>query len=321
MYANAASVSRPEISAFLEEAQGIEKLLIGTKVLPVYTSTARAGRYPKLRIQLGELLKTGGDKRAPDGTYSEVSRSWEWDTFDCQEWGLTERIDDALREEMKNFFDLEVTTSKAVMRQLMLAHELRVSTLVMSSGNSGFTATNPTADYTEANLATINFAKDVTDALARLEAKGVVPNTLVLSRDLFNRVRRTTKLQSWVFGNALVNSGNADITEKMLGDRFGISQVLVCGAKYDSAIKGQAPVLTNLWANTTILLADVKGGDFNAGGFGRAITWGADVPGGLFATESYRVEERRGDIIRVRMNNANKIIDPTAGELITTNYA
>jgi len=321
MYSNAASISRPEISAFLEEAQGIEKLLIATQVLPVYTSSARAGRYPRLRIGNGELLKVGGDLRAPSGTYNEVSRSFEWDTFDCEDRGLTERIDDAIKEEMKNFFDLEVTTSKNVRRQIMLAHEKRVADLVMSSGNSGFTATNSAVAYTEANLATIDFAKDITDAIARLEAKGVVPNTLILARDVFNRIRRSTKLQGWVFGNALANSGNADITENMLASRFGLEKILVSGAKIDTATKGQAPSLTAIWPTSTVLLTDVKGGDFNNGGYGRTITWGADVPGGLFATESYRDETRRGDMVRVRMHSANKIIDTTAGELITTQWA
>ena len=62
-------------------------------------------------------------------------------------------------------------------------------------------------------------------------------------------------------------------------------------------------------------------GDFTGGGVGRSIVWGADSPGGLFVSETYRDEKRRGNMIRVRMNTDEKIIDETAGELITTQWA
>lgn len=321
MYSNASAVSRPEISAFLEQAADVDKLMIAQKVLPVYSSDARAGRYPKLLIANGQLLKAGGDARGASGSYSEVDRKWDWDTYDCVDRGLEERIDDALSEEMKNFFDLETTTAKLIRRAVALSYEIRVANLVTSSGNSGFNSTAATVAYTQANLATIDFARDVTNAIARMEANGQQPNTLVLQRDVFNLIRRSSKLQSWVFGNSLANSGNADITEKLLADRFGLEQVLVSGAKYDAATKGQAPNLTPIWPTSSVVLGNVKGGDFNAGGFGRTIVWGADSPGGLYTSETYRCEVRRGDIVRVRCNNAEKIIDPTCAELIATSFA
>jgi hypothetical protein len=38
----------------------------------------------------------------------------------------------------------------------------------------------------------------------------------------------------------------------------------------------------------------------------------------LFTTETYRDEKRRSDMVRVRHNTAEKVIDETAGELIAT---
>jgi flagella basal body P-ring formation protein FlgA len=55
-------------------------------------------------------------------------------------------------------------------------------------------------------------------------------------------------------------------------------------------------------------------------GVGRTIVWTADAPG-MFVTETYRSEPRRGDMVRVRMHSAEKIVDATAGELLTTGWA
>lgn len=319
MYSNTAAVSRPEITAFLEEATGIDKLLIASQVLPADTVNARAGRYPRLRITNGGLLNIDSTKRAPTGTYNELDRKWEWDTFDCQEYGAIERIDDSLAAEMKNFFDLEKATAKLVMRSLQLDYEKRVADLVMST-TPGFTATAAAVAYTEANIATIDVARDITDAVARMEQVGEVPNTLVLSRQVWNRIRRSTKLNDYIFGNTL-NNGQKDITTVNFANAFNLEKVLIGGAAYNSAKKGQTASLSQIWGNTYMLLASIKGGSFENGGFGRTLIWGADSPGGMWGTETYREEERRSDVVRVRTHSGEKIINPLAAQLITTNFS
>jgi hypothetical protein len=321
-YANAAAISRPEINAFLEEAQAADTNLIAGQVLGIYNSPSRAGRYPRLKITAGELLKAGdlqAGRRGPTGTYSELDRKWEWDTFDCEDRGYEERIDDALAKEMANFFDAEVTTAKLLRRYTMLGHEKAVADLVMSAANSGFDATNSSVAYTEANIATFDFPKDVQDALDRLAGRGVEPNAMIMSRQVYNRIRRSSFMQKYIYGN-LPGAGNKDVTAAAIADAFGIPQVLIAGAKYDTAGKGVTASLSPIWGNTTVLLAQIGAGDFMAGGIGRTIVWTEDASG-LYVTETYRDEKRRGDMVRVRMHNTNKIIDTTAGELITTQWA
>lgn len=320
MYQNAAAVSRSELTSFLEEVPDLEKGLIGKMVLPVHGVKNRAGRYPKITLTNGELLTPGGDKRAPAGSYNRTTRKTEWDTYDCEDRGSEEQIDDVLSEEMDDFFDMEQLTTKLVARANLLQYEIDVASLVMSPANSGFTATAAAVDYTEANIATIDFPRDVQDAQARLEGKGYTPNTLVLSRALWNRISRATKLQTFMFGQ-LSNVGAANITLQHLKDKFEIENILVCGRKYNGAKKGQSASLSAIWGTSYALLADVQGGDFKAGGIGRTIVWDSDSPGGLFTTETYRSEATRSDIVRVRSNRALKIVDANAAELITTGFS
>jgi hypothetical protein len=64
-----------------------------------------------------------------------------------------------------------------------------------------------------------------------------------------------------------------------------------------------------------------KGGDYSEGGAGRTLVWEADIPSGLYATETYRDEKRRSDMVRVRTNSIEKVLNGNAGQLIATAWA
>jgi len=323
MYENAAAISRPEISAFLEEASD-DAGLIAQKILPVYTSAARAGRYPRIRIAAGNLMKAGSTRRGTSGTYAETTRSFEWDTFDCQDYGLTERVDDAVAREMSNFFDAEVYTAKFVKENMELDYENRVAGLMFNPNS--FTTQLPAVNYTAANLATISFATDLNQAIAMMRLRRYKPNALVMNRLVFNRLRASTLLQNYLYGNIGAGTTYRLITADDIGAAFGIPNVYIADAAIDPTPlgRGTASVLSNLqfvWSSAYIGLFKVAGGDFSAGGVGRTISWGADCPGGLWVSETFRNEERRGNIVRVRSNCAEKVIDTNAGLLMVTNYS
>lgn len=323
MFEASAVISRPEISAFLEEASD-DPGLVAAKLLPIYTSAARAGRYPRIRIGAGNLLKAYSTKRGTSGTYNEVQRAFEWDTFDCQDYGLKERVDDVVSREMANFFDAEVYTAKFTRQELELDYENRVAGLIFNPNS--FAVVNSSVAYTNANLSTINFPTDLNGIIATLKLRRYAPNAIWMNRNVWNRIRASTLLQNYLFGNIGVGTQFRLITPSDLGSAFGIPNVFICDASIDSTPIGrpQASVLTNLapvWSNAYIGVGKIAGGDFKAGGMGRTISWGADVPGGLFITETFRDEDRRGNIVRVRMNTAEKIIDLNACILLGTQYS
>jgi hypothetical protein len=321
-YANSAAVSRPEIKAFLEQAREAEKGLIAEKVLGVYQSPNMTGRYPRYKLEKGELLNVELEtERAPHGAYKRVSRSWEWDTYDCKDRGMEGAIDDTQQAEMAMFFDVEATEAKLVRRNVALSYERRVADLVMSSGNSGFNAANSAVAYTEANIATIDLARDIQTAKRYLEARGVNPDdvSVVLAREVWDRLRRSTKLLSYVFGNTN-NMGNQKISLQVAADALEVKEILVSGRHYNGGKKGQSASLSAIWGTSTVLVANLAAGDFNNGGIGRTITWTEDASG-LYVAETYRDEKTREDIVRVRQNTAEKIIDTNEGYLITTQWA
>jgi hypothetical protein len=320
-YSNAAAVHRPDIKTFLEQAREAETGLIAEKVLGIYPSETQTGRYPRYKIEKGELLKTELEtERAPHSAYKRVNRSWEWSTYDCVDRGLEGAVDDTEQAEMAKFFDVEVKEAKLVRRNVALSYERRVANLVMSEANSGFTAVNSVAAYTEAGLANIDIARDVQDAKRYLEARGVNPDdvSIVLARQVWDRLRRSPKLLSYTFGNN-ANVGNVKLSLTAAADALEVKEIIVSGRHYDAGKKGGGASLTAIWGTSTVLIANLAAGDFNNGGIGRTITWTEDGDG-LYTAETYRNETTREDIVRVRQNTGEHIIDTNEGYLINTQW-
>lgn len=302
----------------MEDAQNDDKQFIGEKIFPVYTSKRKSGEYPRIRIDKGNLLKRRATLRAPRSAYQEVSRTTEKDSFRCRERGLEELIDDVEASTYQEYFDAEVMAAKRIRCELMRDYECRVAEKVLDP--NVFNSTNATAPYQEATLGDIDFAKDIQDAKLRMAKRGVMPNTLIISEELVNRLRRSTKFQTFLFGN-LPNGEHRLVKHSDIAQIFGFEMVHIPYHHYDSAEVNQPINLTPCWSNDYIALLDVQSGDFSAGGVGRTIVWDADTAGGLYTSESYRDEKHRGDRVRVRMHTDEKVINDLCGELIRTDFS
>jgi hypothetical protein len=321
MYNTTDSVPRADISTVLMEAVAQEKLYVGGLIFPVYPSGREVGRYPKFRIGPAELLKAGkgygSTKRNETGTYNEISRKFEWDSFQTEEFGLEERVDDVVARRMESFFDAEVVTGKLLMNSLMLDYELETAAKTFDPVTFG--DTNAVVAYTEANKDTIDVPQDVNAMIERMTLLGEVPTSIIMSLKLWNFIRRTKLLQTYVYGYLNVNQGGSQITEQMFANVFGLSEVIIAKKSYDTTLKGVAtPICVPVWSNDWLAVLRRADGDFMNGGVGRTIIWDADAPGGLFTSESYRDEKRRGNMLRVRSNRVIKTISPNCVQLLDT---
>jgi hypothetical protein len=325
-YSNTVDLPRPDISMFLEESHGEDASFIAQKVLPVVDQKAPHGRYPRIRRAKGGLMKLGSTKRAPDGSYVQTNRAFEWDTYDVQEYGSEERIDDRKAKEYENYFDIEALTAKFKMEEIVRDYESRVANIFQATGNGtdyglDVQTTNAVVAYTESNLATVDFSRDIQEAQARGALLGMRFNTLVITLNQFNRLRRSTKLQNFLF-STLGTGNNKLITENDLIAPFRIKNIFIADAAYDaSAAEADTLSASFFWGDNYMYLLNVQGGDFRSGGIGRTITWSADCPGGLFTSETYRDNAKRGDMVRVRSHMDEKLIDVAAIQRIATNWA
>ena len=95
--------------------------------------------------------------------------------------------------------------------------------------------------------------------------------------------------------------GGFEAQRQAVAAYFGIDQVLVAGAQKDSAQKGKAAVLADVWDATKVHLLRVSAGSSNVlePCFGRTILWTGGAPQ-ILTVETYRDETRRADIVRIR---------------------
>lgn len=320
MYPSSGATLRADINAKVEEASSADTFFIGAKAMPPLPVEAKSGTYPKIQIAGGELLTSGATERSRGGSYGEATRNWTSDTYECVDRGLEEPVDDVDQKDLARFFNLEVAAAKWTLRNVMLAHEIRVAAALLNTSTFG-SATNSAVAYTEANLATLSFVADVLAAIERVRNNGINPDTIIMSSPVYNRIRRGTLVQNFVAGSI---ARGAEVTQSTLAQAFadeGIRQVLVGRARYNSAKKGQAYSAANVWGNTYIWvgLCNPNARVPQDGGAGFTFYWNAE--GGLFVTETYRDEKRRSNMVRVRQNTVEKVVDATAGTLIATQYS
>jgi hypothetical protein len=148
-----------------------------------------------------------------------------------------------------------------------------------------------------------------------------LPNAIIMSANVFNRIQRSTLMQNQIFGVVPKSAGQFTLPgEDDVARALGVDNLYVAKAAKNGNAKGQTFSGSFIFADTYVSVCQVMGGEYQSGGIGRSILWSKDTTG-LFTPETYRSDERRSNIIRVRQHVAEKIVDETAGEHITTSFA
>lgn len=309
---------RGDLLTVLREGNDAERLLIGLEVAPAYGVSTLAGQYPKFTLDESKLLNSIATERAPGAEYGQVVRNYERAVYDCLDYGLTEYVDRIQAADQARFFDAEVEAARSCELNVRLAHERRVAALLFGSD---FSASAALVAYTQANLATIDFAGDVQGALETLTGNGVMPNAVVISGAVWNRVTRSTLFQNFLkpyaAGVSVVTRPNA---ETAFAEAFGIPgfRVLIGRGSYNTS-KTSTASMSKIWGNTHFWVGKLAGGDPRAGGAMR--TFAFEPGDGVLAVRSYDEDKRKSVAIEVAQQVDEAVIEAAAGVRITTSYA
>ena len=320
MYTNSAAIFRGDIAGVVEQAKDYEAGLIGTQVMPILDVPVRAGQYPSFVLKEGQLLKSDVKNRAPYGSFARGTRAFNQDTYTALEYGYEEAVDDTVTLDVARFFDAEVIAAKLAKRKLLLAHELRVAAKLFD--NTVFTATNSGTAYTVANLATFDAGADVQEAIDRLLAKGESTSNLkvVIPYAVWTRIRASTKFQNRLRGAGISSDTILNASTQAAAEVFGVAEVLIGRASYDTAPEGVAFAAGNVWSNTLIWVGSVTNASagFFGGGAGFTLNWSEYGP--AIGVSTYREEAIKSNIVRASHYTAEKVVNANAGQLITTQY-
>lgn len=319
-YVSGGTTIRADLNQALIEAPQADVGLIGANLLPMQNVDAKAGTYLKVQLAGGELLSNNALARESGSSYSRGIRSFASANYATNEVGLEELVPDDSAKDLNRFFAYEAETAKFLLRQLKLSHEKRVADLLWNA-TTPFTIADQTraVAYTQALVATVDVARDVAAAKLALAQYGYESNCVAMSANVFELIRRSTLLQNQFFG-VVSNTGARLLSEQEIAAALGVQNLLVGRAAYNTAGKNKTYSGSFIVPDTKIIVGQVSGGEFTAGGIGRTLVWSGDSAGG-FVSESYRDESRRSQVLRVRMNTDEVVIDPNAAVRITTNFA
>ena len=310
------TIQRPDLGAIAYEylMAADQQGFIGQLVLPIFEVQNQSADYPVIPMEA--FLKVPETKRASRGAYSRGDYEFETGTYACEEHGREEPVDDVEAKLYRRFFDAETVAVERATSILLRAYEKRVAAAVFNVSNITQTAA-VTTEWSTA--ATCTPRADVQSAVAALRAAmGIVPNAAVMCEKVFQNLLASKELRDYLQYTSphLIETRTAQLD--MVAKYLGIDRVLVAGGLYDSADKGQAASLADIWDDEYVLLARlaVNTQDLREPALGRTFLWTADSPQ-IITTESYREEQTRSNIYRVRQYVDEAFVFTGAGYLLS----
>lgn len=315
--ASGTTVGRADLGAVAYEyfTDATRQGFIGSRLLPVFEVPEKTGQYPKIPTEA--LLKVPDTKRAPRGAYNRAPWEFEMGTYDCEEYGWEEPLDDGEAAMYARLFDAEEVNVARATSILLRGYEQRVASLLFNTSN--FSNSGITNEWDDAANATPK--ADVKTAIAAMRAaSGLTPNVVVMSKTVFDNVMVTSEIKSYLQYTSPHLVLGEEAQRRMLAAYFGVDEILVGGGMYDSAKKGQAMSLANVWSNEYVgffRVASPDAMDLREPVVGRSFLWTGDTPQMLTVDEPYREEQIRSWVYRVRANVDEALVFTGAGYLLS----
>lgn len=139
-----------------------------------------------------------------------------------------------------------------VMNFLMLAREKRVADVVFGSGNYGAnTAALSGADRWD--TATSDPIQKIEDAI---ESCFVRPNTMIIGAQAWIKLRQNPKVLQYILSRASTAAGAVPmrVNEELFAEAFGLDEVRIGRAKYNTAAEGATASSGYLWGKSCALI-------------------------------------------------------------------
>jgi len=292
-------IQRPDLGSIAYETmQGAGSAgYIAQQVMPIFETPFQSAEYPIITLEA--LLSTPDTLRASRGEYNRTDWNFDLGNYATKDHGIEELLDDREAALYRRYFDGEVIAVNRGVGIVLRTYEQRVAAKVQAAANAGSTSA---AGAAWSNPATADPKKDVLAGIkAQRNAFGLRPNTVVLGYDKFQDALNADKVKNYLqYTNPhLLETDEANAT--MLAQYFGVSQVLVGDGQENTAKKGKAATLGNIWDPTIVnLLAVSSGGqDLREPSFGRTFLW-TEGAQNMLTVEQYREEAARSGVYRVR---------------------
>ena len=254
-----------------------------------------------------ERFRPGDDRRAPGAHSTEVDFTLSTDSYFCDDHALSSVIPDEERDNADPVVQPAIDRTEFLTDRIALNKEIALAVRLLDGDDipgDDLSGTDQWSDYDHSDpVAAVEGRK------GRIhEACQVVPNTLVLSTDVYQKVRLHPVIAEQVKYTGMGMAG-----PEALAQMFDVERVLVARSFKNTAGRGQAAVLEPVWKGCAILCHIPERPTMRRAALGYTFVWTL-APGSLggYAVESWRENARKADLVRVQRYYDQKIIAPGA---------
>lgn len=289
----------PEADGFVSE--------IALPPIPVGKKAATMGVITR------ENLKRADSNHANGAAFNRVSLISEDKSYRCKDHGLEIPLTDEDRATYETDYDAEYESVQAVTRKMFIEREIRVRDAMFNT--TTFTGADLYTDVSATPWDAVgsDAIGHITAAINKVLANtGVLPDTMLIGRPTLENLLLNTAILARF-------PGAAAVTRAMLVDNltsiFGLSQLIVGWAGYDSANEGQDYSGGTIWTDDYALIYKRHTGGRATPGLGRIVEW-TGIQNGRDQVVQYREEQSESDIFRVRDFSDEWLFDAYFGHLL-----
>jgi hypothetical protein len=289
-------------------------IYIAESILGVVPVSQRSDTY--LKWSRRNLLNAPDDLLGNRAKANEVMNEYTDDNYSLKDYGLKDYVDDQTMKNADQPFLEVLDMIEGLLERIALKRELRAAAVATAgasySGNtlslagSEWNATTSGGMYTGGSP--IN---NIRSALAAVKTGfGRTRKVGFTSLDVFNVLSNHSHIRG-LFG--LSDSGLA--TQQMIAKYFGLDELLVTEAEYDTANIGQSASYSRIWGNVFGVVRVAQTPSKRIAAFGSIFRQNGDP----FVHEWYSPDEGKsgGHYAKVAISEDIKIVAPDTGYLLT----
>jgi hypothetical protein len=262
-----------------------------------------------------ELFRTHDDKRAPGTEAHEITWTLSDDQYFVEGHAIRHPIADEELQNADDVFQLEADGTELVSEAILLNKEVAAAQMLLDASNYGVgfsynmgAASNPPkwSDFDNSNPVI-----DIESARAKMHKQsGIVPNTLIISRTVYNVLKFHPKLLEII---KYVERGM--VTLELMKAAFDVDNIIVGNALVSSSHNpAQGDNLGYIWGNSAILAYIPKNPGKKTLALGYSFMWNKDGAGAVQVRKWYE-QGRRATVVEAERWYAHKIVSNVAGFL------
>lgn len=278
---------------------------VAKRLFPVLPVAAQAASYYVFKAE-NMLNVPTLIARAPSTPYSRSTTQLDQDNYNTRDYGHEIAIDDRERKKYRSAIDAEKGALLRAMRIVMVNQEARAQALAVS-GAVPTSAVGTAWDVGGHPIADVDPIREV----IRLNC-GALPNTMVISEPTFNALASHPD-----FLDRIKYTQKGVLTEDLIAEVFKIPNVIVARTVANSANAGQALTPADIWGTDAIIAYVDSSPDLQVPTFGRIFSWSEEVGSEGTIVESFRDDDIRSDVVRVRNDADEKLVAAACGYRLT----